>query len=685
MKTTSDPKFHTPLIGGRGVLVSTLLATSMVLAGCMADADSPSHVQSLASSEQEKQRTVRAGLVDSLAPAEPLNSFGKADDDRSFQSELQFLETVLSYGPPADPRYAFLMVNFYLAANQQEYGIAFLEQMFARYGNRMRGDVRASYLAAHAILRATYAERVPLARRIVWVLDTFALLDEAEQLASEDNPLVHWSAGLIYAQVPWFFGKRDEALAELTWLSEHPQTEPTSGFYREAYRQLAKLHAEDGDADLAARFLSKSGYDAYQPSAMFMGWFTTTKEKGLTFAATPWLEEVVPDRVFALRGFGFSEVHFVITEDTKELIAIDAGTQPFSMEAAYNYLKERRASLPPLTTAIITHAHWDHIGGYTFLKRLNPAIKIYGRGNFHGTLERVRRKHSYQQFRSAAYEDAWVKDYRPDIAIDELTEITLGGTVFELVPVTGGETEDALLIHLSKLGVLFVGDTMMPFNGEPWVEEGFVDEAVPMMDEIIRRNPKHVLHGHYGLTFLYQIEAIRVFRGAYAWLVDAAKTHVLNGYSVKDIVRLNLIPPGLENHPEAFLGYLSPRNHIIARVADQLTGIWQEDRTGKEPAGLDTLTSVEYGRLLERYLELSESDVERTLRRILDAGDNELALQLAVAAENRYQENEGIVTLKQEAADRLRSVNQFFDPFKFVVYTELIGKEHKPIPEGRVQ
>ena len=79
MKTTSDPKFHTPLIGGRGVLVSTLLATSMVLAGCMADADSPSHVQSLASSEQEKQRTVRAGLVDSLAPAEPLNSFVKAD------------------------------------------------------------------------------------------------------------------------------------------------------------------------------------------------------------------------------------------------------------------------------------------------------------------------------------------------------------------------------------------------------------------------------------------------------------------------------------------------------------------------------------------------------------------------------------------------------------------------------
>ncbi len=27
-----------------------------------------------------------------------------------------------------------------------------------------------------------------------------------------------------------------------------------------------------------------------------------------------------------------------------------------------------------------------------------------------------------------------------------------------------------------------------------------------------------------------------------------------------------------------------------------------------------------------------------------------------------------------------RSAAQFLDPFKFVVYTEMIGKEHKPVP-----
>ena len=116
-----------------------------------------------------------------------------------------------------------------------------------------------------------------------------------------------------------------------------------------------------------------------------------------------------------------------------------------------------------------------------------------------------------------------------------------------------------------------------------------------------------------------------------------------------------------------------------------MNGIWQEDVTGMEPGGLDALTSVEYGRLLEFYLGLSEGQVEDLLRRIIDGGDNELALQFAVAAEKRYRDNLGIIQLKEEAADRLRSAAQFFNPFKFVVYTEMIGKEHKPIPVTSVR
>ncbi len=626
------------------------------------------------------QRVIEAGLSTSLAPAEVFEGFGQTEGDRSFHSGIAFYEVVLSYGPISDPRPIFLLTNAYIVTNQQERGLSFLERLLKRYENGMTDDIRAVHLSAYALLRATYAERVPIPGRIFWVLDTFDVLEEAKAL-SKENPLVRWSAGLIYAQVPGFFGKGDEAKAELLWLVERPQLEPTPGFYREVYHHLAKLYAENGEGALAEEYLKKSGYEDYEPKALFMGWFATTKEKGLLFAPTPSIEGIVPGRVLAVRGFGFSDIHFVVSADGQKLISIDAGTQPYSMEGAYKFLVQRYPDLPPLTTVFVTHAHWDHIGGFTYLKTLTPEITFYGRDNYTGTVERVLRHHTYKQFRGAGFQDEWVNAYKPDVAVSDHTEVMVGGSLFELIPVTGGETEDALLISVPSLDVVFMGDALMPFYGEPWVEEGFVDEALDTMDQVLHRHPEHILHGHLGITVLYGTnKQLRAFRDAYEWLVGETRRHVKNGYSVKDIVRLNLIVPGLQNDPEALFSYLAPRDYIIARVADHLTGIWQEDVTGMEPGGLDALTSVEYGRFLELYLGLSEGQVEDVLRRMIDGGDNELALQFAVAAEKRYQENLGIIQLKEEAADRLRSAAQFFNPFKFVVYTEMIGKEHKPIP-----
>ena len=49
---------------------------------------------------------------------------------------------------------------------------------------------------------------------------------------------------------------------------------------------------------------------------------------------------------------------------------------------------------------------------------------------------------------------------------------------------------------------------------------------------------------------------------------------------------------------------------------------------------------------------------------MLDGGDNELALQMAVAEEARYPEDGAITRLQEEAGDRLRSSVHYFDPFK---------------------
>lgn len=625
-------------------------------------------------------RTALRGYTESLVAAPGFEKLAPGKPDRSFHAPLHYFETVMSYGRNTDPRATLLMLNAYINANQQPEGIAFFGKLLETHGKKFSDDVRAVYLAALATLRATHAERVPLVKRIPWVLKSFQILEEARRLTGGADPVVRWAAGQIYAQVPRFFGKKKQAYADLNWLADRPETEPVFGFYREVYRQLAKLHDSDGRKDIAASYWRRSGFDRYQPKAMLMGWFTATRDAGATMAPEPVLEEIVPGRVFALYGFGYSDIYFVLSDDGRELLAVDAGTQPSSLKAAHEFLLARHPGLPQVTKVFITHSHWDHIGGHSYFRDLNPDVIFYGRDNYKAVIDRVDRHHSYKLFRGKSFDHDWVTSYAPDVPVRETMPLEAGGTAIELIPVTGGETEDALLVHLPGLATIFVGDIVMPWYGEPWVNEGFMDSAIDSIDAVLGRKPKHILHGHHPLTALYGPQQLEAFRTHYVWLVKTVRKHIEQGFSAKDIVRLNLVPPGLQDQPEVYLSFLAARDNVIARTADHMTGIWQEDRTGQDPQGLDSLTSADYGRMLERHFGLSANGAAKAIRKMLRDGDNELALKFAIAAEQRFGPGPALTALKQEAGDRLRSAIQFFDPFRFVTYTEMIGQEHKPMP-----
>jgi hypothetical protein len=73
---------------------------------------------------------------------------------------------------------------------------------------------------------------------------------------------------------------------------------------------------------------------------------------------------------------------------------------------------------------------------------------------------------------------------------------------------------------------------------------------------------------------MYGAKAIATLRDSYSWLIDATRAHIREGYSSTEIVRLNLVPPALHEDPEAFIGYLTARKNLIARVSDHMVGIW---------------------------------------------------------------------------------------------------------------
>jgi hypothetical protein len=83
--------------------------------------------------------------------------------------------------------------------------------------------------------------------------------------------------------------------------------------------------------------------------------------------------------------------------------------------------------------------------------------------------------------------------------------------------------------------------------------------------------------------------------------------------------------------------------------------------------------------MLSVYLDLSEREISNGIEKMIKNGDLELALKLSISALKRYPDSIKIKGYKEESADRLRSISQFFDPMKFSVYTEMIGKEHSRI------
>jgi glyoxylase-like metal-dependent hydrolase (beta-lactamase superfamily II) len=624
--------------------------------------------------------TIRqTGLTESVATNPGILNQLPVDRDRSFQSSLMLFETLLSYGQVRDPRVILQALNAYITANQQPHGIALFDGILAQYASRMDVEVLATYRACLGVLRATYADHVSLARRIGWVRQSFRLLEMSLSMTQHTAPIAHWAAGMVYAQVPVFFGKKKAAYEHLEWLAQRPETEPVYGFYREVYHQLAKLYRADGDAAKADHYLHLSGFQDYAPKSLMMGWFTNGPQ-GTAMTPTPVLNEIVQGRVFALFGFGFSDIYFVLSENGKDLIAIDAGTHPHSIKAAHEFLLSHHPDLPKITTAFITHSHWDHIGGHEYLRRHNPDLKIYGRNNFAPVVQRVVRNHSYSFFRGVDFDHKWVESYAPTHPVTDAKTVTVGGTEIFLIPVTGGETEDAMLIHMPGLKTVFVGDIVMPWYGEPWVNEGFVTDAADAIGTALACKAKHVLHGHHPLTFLYGPENLRHFREIHRWLVEVTQIHIANGYSAKDVIRLNLVPAQLLEIPDLFLTYVSARDTIILRTAGTMTGIWREDRTGQSPEGLDTISATEHGRMLEKYLGLTGEKAAGLLRRMIANGDNELALQFAVAAEQRFGATPSIIAAKEDAADRLRSGAQFVDPFKFTTYSEIIGRQQKPMP-----
>jgi glyoxylase-like metal-dependent hydrolase (beta-lactamase superfamily II) len=625
-------------------------------------------------------------LLIGSALAGPIDAGGDEDlsPTTSHRPELEYFKAVNRAGPPRDPQLLFLLMGQYANANMHHEGIEFFSARMKDFAPRLSDRQQSLYLGAIGLLRAGHVSEVPFLKRIGWVRETIEILEDAKRLSGGQVFVVRWISGVVYAQLPGIFNQKNAALADLTWCVENADKAPHVGWLREVYYRLATLYRQDGHAARAQEYLRLSGYADFGKQVTLTTPFAEDLATGHTFSSKR-IAEIVPGKVYALSGYEFTEYYFVVSDDGRELIGIDAGTRPDSAQAAYEALQAYAPGLPELTAVLITHAHWDHVGGHKYFRRLNPRLKFYARENYQKELSIVLNAPNLfgPRFFGSRFSLEDVQSFKPDITIDRHTEMKIGGTRIEFIPVQGGETHDALLIHLPDHGVMFVGDFIMPYLGAPFVEEGSLDGLLDAIDIVVQKNPRYLLHGHEPLTRLFASPVMLAnLKSHLAWLREQVLAAIRRGDERASIQQANLIPPGLlTGDPDVHQPYIVMRENVINRIYDQNVGYWQPDLQG-----VDYLSRADRGSILIDYLGVSERQLVKAIERMIADGKYELAATTLEWTKGRFAGSKSLEDVTRLTYLKLMEKYQEFNPFKFIIYSAQIGAQvpqmdSKPIPQ----
>ena len=211
------------------------------------------------------------------------------------------------------------------------------------------------FRALQGTMQARVANEVPLLKRVAWVDDAIRKLDEG---VAADPVLGRFARGLVFADFPPRFGKARPAIDDLEFSLAHGAQFPF-GFERGIYRALAAAYRTLGDAQRSQEMLSRAGLDSLDdPSApRVLGNLSVDGMRGFRFGEKRLVREA--EGVYVAEGYDFSNLVFFVSPEM--VVAVDAGTTEESAREAVAAL--RQVTRAPIKYIILTHGHWDHVGG----------------------------------------------------------------------------------------------------------------------------------------------------------------------------------------------------------------------------------------------------------------------------------------------------------------------------------
>jgi len=569
---------------------------------------------------------------------------------------LDALLDVAAY-PNADTVVVLSTLQQLLASHREWQGYDY----FGRLA-REQPDRRTFLLGLQAILQARVAGQVPLLKRVAWVDDAIGKLDRA---AAADPLLGRYARGSVFAELPDRFGKTQVAVDDLEACLAR-RTEFPVNVDRPIYHALAVAYRRLGKPERSREMLAHSGVSALdgEDAPLVLSDVSVDPKNGFRFSEKRLVREA--EGVYVAEGYDFGNLAFIVGRDA--IVAIDAGTTESSARDAVAAL--RTVSLAPIKYLILTHGHWDHVGGLAAVRE--PGTIVIAQANFAAELARSR---AYQPpFHDFFGTEAIPLNVKPDRLIAAPETLRVAGLELALIPGKSGETDDALYVHDLRHDILFVGDAFMPYNGAPFVAEGSAEGYLGAIAQVLELHPRRLVHGHPPLTAFFTVEAMPGLQAALRSVYDRSLQAAYAARPLAELLHDNFIPSSLRDAPKAVMPYLIARDTFVQRLYAEHAGYWQANGEG-----IENFTRAEWALALDELGARSEESFARAANRLEARGDSALALRVAELGLVRYPKSAVLSSSRTRSLTTLRQINSQMNPFRFIIYSEWSGTSLAPV------
>lgn len=172
---------------------------------------------------------------------------------------------------------------------------------------------------------------------------------------------------------------------------------------------------------------------------------------------------------------------YVVWDDTKECIVIDAGNSNPKEDAALKDFIDRHGLKP--VAAVNTHGHFDHTMGVEFLRR-EYGIPFHLSSKDRFLLETAQVSGSIFGVKIPAMPPI-------DVDLEGMKEFRFGDTWLEVIP-TPGHTPGHVALYDPRTKNLFTGDTLfresigrtdLPGGDYSWIMRSILERILPLGDE----------------------------------------------------------------------------------------------------------------------------------------------------------------------------------------------------------